>query len=153
MQRGMIVALVVAVGSGIAIGLQSALNNWAGRLMGPTTTGLLVNFVGGVIAGTLLLVLAPRQNVLQWEALKGMTPGIILAAGALGIVIITGLAYALPHVGIAAGLSAVIMGQMVVATVVDGLGCAGAEPIPLSGARIAGLMLLVLATFLLLPRG
>ena len=153
MQRGMIVALVVAVGSGIAIGLQSALNNWAGRLMGPTTTGLLVNFVGGVIAGTLLLVLAPRQNVLQWEALKGMAPGIILAAGALGIVIITGIAYALPRAGIAAGLSAVILGQMVVAAVVDGLGWGGAEPIPLSGARIAGLMLLVLATFLLLPRG
>jgi len=46
-QKGVIVALVVAAGSGIAIGLQSTLNNWAGRLVGPTSTGLLVNFVGG----------------------------------------------------------------------------------------------------------
>ena len=151
MQKGMIVALVVAVGSGIAIGLQSTLNNWAGRLVGPTSTGLLVNFGGGVVAGVLLL-LASGQGVVQRGALQGTTPLIILTSGVLGIAIITGLAYSLPRVGIAAGLSAIILGQMVVAVVVDSLGWGGGEPIPLGTARIAGLALLLLGIWFLLPR-
>ena len=106
MPREMIVALVVAAGSGIAIGLQSTLNNWAGRLIGSTATGLLVNFVGGAVAGVLLL-LASGRGVVQREALQGTTPLIILASGVLGIAIITGLAYSLPRIGVAAGLSAI----------------------------------------------
>ncbi len=152
MQKAMIVALVVAVGSGIAIGLQSTLNSWIGRLLGSTSTGLLVNFAGGVIAGALLLFLAPRQDVVQWGALRGTTPLIILAAGVLGTAIITGLAYSLPRIGIAAGLSAIILRQMVVAVAADSLGWGGGEPIPLGAARIAGLALLLLGTWFLLPR-
>jgi len=47
MQEKVTLALVVAAGSGIAIGVQATLNNWAGRLVGPTGTALLVNFIGG----------------------------------------------------------------------------------------------------------
>ena len=151
MQKGLIVAFVAAVGSGIAIGLQSTLNNWAGRLVGPTSTGLLVNFVGGVVAGVLLL-LASGQGVVHQGALQGTTPLIILTSGVLGIAIITGLAYSLPRIGIAAGLSAIILGQMVVAVAVDSLGWGGGEPIPLGAARVAGLALLLLGTWFLLPR-
>jgi len=151
-QKTMIVALVVAVGSGTAIGIQSTLINWAGRLVGSTSTGLLVNFAGGAVAGVILLFLAPRQGVVQWGALRGTTPLSILAAGVLGIAIITGLAYSLPRIGIAAGLSAIILGQMVVAVAVDSLGWGGGEAIPLGAARIVGLVLLLLGTWFLLPR-
>ena len=39
MQRAMIVALVGAVGTGLAIGTQATLNTWLGRLVGPIRTG------------------------------------------------------------------------------------------------------------------
>ena len=152
MQEKMIVALVVAAGSGIAIGLQATLNNWAGRLVGPTGTGLLVNFVGGLIAGVFLLLLLPGHDVLKRGALNGVAPFILLASGTIGIAIITGIAYSLPRIGIAAGLSAIILGQMLIAVVVDSLGWGGAGPIPLSVARIAGLVLLLFGTWLLLYR-
>ena len=151
MPKEMIVALAVAAGSGIAFGLQSTLNNWAGRLVGSTSTGLLVNFAGGAVAGVILLWTS-RQGVVQRGALQGATPLIILASGVLGIAIITGLAYSLPRVGIAVGLSAIILGQMVVAVAVDSLGWGGGETIPLSAARIVGLVLLLLGTWFLLPR-
>ena len=77
---------------------------------------------------------------------------LIGVAGAIGIGIVMGIAFALPRIGVAAGLAAVILGQLLVATVVDSLGWGGVAPIPLSLSRIAGLVLLLLATFLLLQR-
>ena len=71
----------------------------------------------------------------------------------MGIVIITGIAYALPRIGVAAGLSTIIASQMVVAVLVDTFGLAGGQPIPLDWARIGGLGLLALGTWLILPKG
>ena len=76
----------------------------------------------------------------------------VFAAGVLGIGVITGIAYALPKTGIAAGLAAVIAGQMLVGVIVDSLGLGGAEPIPLNFTRIAGLVLLALGTWAILPK-
>jgi transporter family-2 protein len=71
----------------------------------------------------------------------------------LGIAIISGAAYALPRVGVAAGLAAIIIGQMVVAIIVDTLGLVGGQPIPLSWIRLGGLALLALGTWVILPKG
>jgi len=79
--------------------------------------------------------------------------GIIVVSGLLGIGIIAGIAYALPKIGIAAGLSTIIAGQMAVAVLVDTFGLAGGQPIPLNWARIGGLGLLALGTWAILPKG
>jgi transporter family-2 protein len=145
-------ALIVGVVSGMAIGSQGTLNSWAGKLVGPISTGLLVNLVGGVTAAALFPLFMLGQNTLQREALKEAAP-FVFVSGALGVAIIAGIAYSLPRIGIAAGLSAIILGQMMVAVTVDSLGLGTAELIPLSSARIAGLALLLFGTWLLLPRG
>ncbi len=51
MQRSMLTALLVAILSGAAIGVQSSLNTAAGKLAGATLTGLLVNAAGGLSQG------------------------------------------------------------------------------------------------------
>ena len=152
MPKGIIIALVIAVGSGIAIGMQGTLNNWAGKLLGAISTGLLVNLVGGMAASIILPLLFFRQNHIHWDTIRSVTP-MILVSGLLGIVIITGIAYSLPRVGIAAGLSAIIFGQMAVALVVDSIGWGGDKPIPFSIVRGAGLAFLLTGTLLLLWRG
>ncbi len=77
---------------------------------------------------------------------------VIVISGLLGIGIITGVAYALPKIGVAAGLSAIIAGQMVVALIVDTFGLTGAKPIPISISRMIGILLLAVATWALLPK-
>jgi transporter family-2 protein len=77
---------------------------------------------------------------------------VVIAAGALGLVIIAGAAYALPRVGIAAGLATIIFGQMIVALFVDTFGWGGAPPLPLQLERIAGVAMLLVGTWLVLPR-
>jgi len=145
-------ALVVALLSGLGIGAQAALNNTIGKITGATLTGLLVNFLGGAAAGLFLAVVYLRQGSTAFSSIQASTLGIIVMSGLLGIGIITGVAYALPKIGVAAGLSAIIAAQMVVALVVDTLGLMGGRPIPLSWYRIVGIGLLALGTWAMLPK-
>jgi len=152
MQRAMIVALVGAVGTGLAIGTQASLNTWLGRLVGPIRTGLLVNLAGGVLAALLLLTLAATGQLSLTGSLRSSPVLILVTSGALGLVIIGGIAYSLPRTGIAAGVAAIFFGQMLVAVLVDSLGWGGADPIPLRIGRLIGLGLLFAGTWLVLPR-
>jgi transporter family-2 protein len=150
MQKEIIVPLVIALVSGIAIGIQGTLNNWAGKLVGPIQTGLYVNFFGGVIAVIISFIFFKHFSG-QWNRMSGNALLILIISGGLGICIITGIAFALPRIGIAAGLSSIIFGQMMVAVIVDTLGWGGMEPIPIKLSRLLGLILLFVGIVLLLP--
>lgn len=152
MQKFITPALLIALISGLAIGSQSSLNSIAGKNTGATLTGLLVNFLGGIAAGLLLTVVYFRQGKAVFSSIQGSTMVIIVISGLLGIGIITGIAYALPRIGVAAGLAAIIFGQMVVALVVDTLGLTGGQPIPLNWSRIGGIALLALGTWAILTK-
>jgi uncharacterized membrane protein YdcZ (DUF606 family) len=70
----------------------------------------------------------------------------------LGIFIVSGVAFSLQRTGVAAGVAALFMGQMIVGMIVDTLGRAGGEAIPLDARRIARLIVMAVALVLLLPR-
>ena len=152
MQKSLLTALIVAIVSGLAIGIQSSLNTATGKITSATLTGLLVNFAGGVASGLFLLVIYIREGKMSFSALNAPTIGLIIVSGLLGIGIIAGIAYALSKIGVTAGLSTIIAGQMTVAVVVDTFGLTGGEPIPLNWSRISGLILLALGTWAILPK-
>src|SRR5574341_233868 len=148
MQKSHTISLIVALACGLGVGTQASLNNAAGRLAEPIMTGLLVNFLGGAASAVILAAIYLRQGAGILSAIRGSTLNILVIAGLLGIAIITGAAFALPRVGVAAGLAAIIVGQMVVAVIVDTLGLVGGQPIPLSWVRVGGLALLALSTWM-----
>jgi transporter family-2 protein len=152
MQKFQIISLIVAIACGLGVGTQASLNNAASRLAGPILTGLLVNFLGGVASGVVLAGIYLRQGVGFLSAIRGSTLNILILAGLLGIAIIRG-GLRIAKIGVAAGLAAVIVGQMVVAIIVDTLALVGGQPIPLSWVRIGGLALLGLGTWMILPKG
>jgi len=152
MKESVLSALFVAMASGVAIGFQSTLTNWAGRLIGPVRSGLLINFAGGAIAALIVLAAGFLTVARPMQGLTRSASMVVIAAGALGLVIIAGAAYALPRVGIAAGLATIIFGQMIVALFVDTFGWGGAPPLPLQLERIAGVAMLLVGTWLVLPR-
>jgi bacterial/archaeal transporter family-2 protein len=150
--RTAVISWTVALLSGLAIGLQATLNGVAGRVIGARNTGLLVNASGGLIALLLILVLAVTRQGITWPQVTRPTWMQVGLAGLLGIGIIMGIAFALPRVGVAAGLAFVLLGQLAFAIVVDTLGWSGGTPIPLTLSRLAGLLLVLIGAWLLLPK-
>jgi transporter family-2 protein len=146
-----IVGAVVALFTGIAIGTQSTITSRVGSIIGDVRTGLLTNFMGGLIAGLLALIVLFREGTGSWRV-PGAVLGFIGLSGLLGIFIITGISFSLQRAGVAAGLATVILGQLALSTLVDTWGVGGAEAIPLSLQRVLGLLVMALGVVLLLPR-
>lgn len=152
MQKLILTSLVIALFSGLAIGLQSSLISAAGKNAGAVLTGLLVNALAGIAAGVIMLVIYISRGELAFSAIQLPTLKATMIAGLLGIGIISGIAYALPRIGVAAGLSLIITGQMIVGVLVDTFGLSGAQPIPLNWGRVGGLVLLALGTWAIVPK-
>lgn len=150
MNNTLLVAVMAALGCGTAIGIQTTITTLIGRSAGPVRAGLLVNIGGGLLALLIVIGLAASGRLGQFQLTS--SGRMALAAGALGVMILSGIAFSFPRTGLAAGMGAVFLGQMAIAVIVDTLGRAGGEPIPLDPRRIVGLAVMAVAVFLLLPR-
>jgi bacterial/archaeal transporter family-2 protein len=147
-----VISWTVALISGLAIGLQVTLNGLSGRVIGARNTGLLVNAAGGLIALLFILVLTLTRQGIPWSQISRMTWMQVSLAGLLAIGISMGLAFAVPRVGVAAGMTSVLLGQLMFAIVVDTFGWGGGTPITLSLSRLIGLLLVLVGAWLFLPK-
>ncbi len=145
--NGWLVALLIALCGGLAVGFQGVLNSLAGRSLGAPLTGLLVNIAGGTLS-LLLLVLFSRALPLQ--AVDARAASTVVLAGGIGIFVVFSIAFALPRVGVAAGIAAVILGQLTLSVLADALGWSGSV-IPIDLRRVLGLALLAGGLVFLLP--
>jgi uncharacterized membrane protein YdcZ (DUF606 family) len=150
LRLSIIVGAVVALLTGLAIASQATLTSRVGGIIGDIRTGILTNAMGGIVAGSLMLIWLIREGPETWKV-PSHALGITAISGILGVLIITGISFSLQRAGVAAGLGGVILGQLVLSTVIDTLGL-GAPPIPLTAVRILGLILTGGGVFFLLPR-
>ena len=151
MKNVIIIGGLGAFATGIAISFQAYLSGRAGSLVGPIKTGLWTNFLGGALAGLIILALQFLGNNAHNSLTKNAL-GLILTSGALGIIIITGIAYSINLAGVTAGVAAVFLGQMVLSVIFDTMGWGSFDPIPLDSRRIIGLIIMGISVALLLPR-
>ncbi len=152
MNTSMTLGLVVALGAGIAIGLQGLFTNITGQMLGPARGGLAIHIAGTIVGAGLVMFLMLTNPNLQAVTI---TPRVILFAflgGTSGMIILMGIAFAFPRIGQVAGQGALIFAQMAVAVFVDTFALAGGDPLPLDWRRILGLVVLALGTYLLLPQ-
>lgn len=147
-----IIALAIALGSGVAIGFQGLFTNLTGQVISPIRASFWIHvsgsLVGLIVMGVLVLRDKPFLPTVENPAALWLY---VLCAGVAGILIVTGVAFSFRHIGQTAGQVAILAGQMGIAITVDVLGVAG-QPIPLDWRRIAGLVLLAVASYLVLPQ-
>lgn len=148
MQEMTLTGVAVAVGSGLAIGIQATLFTLVGRSIGPVRASLILNVTGGIVAGIILLAVLGIGGNKHWHISRS-TLVIAVIAVTLGLFIITGATLAFQRTGVAAGIAAMFLGQMLIGVVVDALGLAGAEAIPLDPRRLLGLAIMAVAIVLL----
>jgi bacterial/archaeal transporter family-2 protein len=146
-----LMGILAALATGIAIGVQSTLSSRIGGVIGNFKTGVLMNAIGGLIAILIFITLLVVKGKGFWQ-----TPGTVLVmliiAGALGILIVTGVAFSMQKAGVAVGLATLIFGEMVLSVIVDAKGWAGAPAIPITWPRILGLLVIAAGIYLLLPK-
>lgn len=147
--------VLVAMGAGIAIGLQGLLTSLTGQEAGhPLRAGVAIHFTGLIVGIVMLLAMnffAP-PDAKPFE----FTPRFVLfafLAGTAGMCILIGISTAFPLIGLSAGQAAAIFAQMLVGVIVDMYGLAGGEPIPLDWRRVLGLLILAVGMYLILPQG
>ncbi|HEX9389340.1 MAG TPA: DMT family transporter [Anaerolineales bacterium] len=140
--------IAVALGSGLAIGIQATLFTLIGRAIGPVRASLVLNVTGGIVAGIIVLAILGVGGNKNWNISRSTLVSAVIAV-TMGIFIVAGVALAFQRTGIAVGVATVFLGQMLIGIIVDALGLAGAEAIPLDPRRILGLVVMAVAILLL----
>jgi transporter family-2 protein len=151
MKNVILLGTITAILTGVLIATQATFSSRGGHIIGPIRTGVLTNLGSGLFALIFILVTIVWRTT-EWRNLPQATTGMLLFSGGLGILIVIGVSFSLRYTGVTAGTAALILGQLLVSTIVDATGLSGQDPIPVNWQRIAGLLVMGLAVFLLVPR-
>ena len=144
---GNILALSLALISGVLMAVQGSLNTALSKVVGLLETTFIVHVTGTIILMILLFVIPMGKGNLYafseapWYAYLG---------GAVGVGIIYLVAASIPEVGVANATTAIIIGQVLTAIIIDHFGIFGLDKVACSWNQIIGLILLVIGAKLLL---
>lgn len=144
-----VLALLIAALSGVTMALQGSLNAALGKIIGLLETTFVVNLVGLVVVSTLLF--AFRLGDGDWHRYAD-APWYFYLGGILGVLITYGVVRSIPSLGVAVATTAIIVGQVLTAAMVDHLGLFGLEKVPFSWHRVAGTALMASGAWLLLKK-
>ena len=150
MQRGMNFGAIIAVISGGIFGVVTTLEGTVARAVGAINASLLEHLFASFIAIPVIIFLFLRGR-LTWDNTHNILP-VSALMGVLVLIAVAGIAYAMPRVGVTAGNMTMVFGQIAVAVLIDTLGVAGYDKVPLTIPRIAGLALMIVGVYLVLPR-
>lgn len=144
-----VLALLIAALAGVTMALQGSLNTALGKVIGLLEATFVVHLVGLMLAGLLVFVL--RLGTGDWHRYDDV-PWYFYLGGVLGVMIIYGVVKSIASVGVAAATTAIIVGQLLTAALVDHLGLFGLERIPFSWYRVAGTVLMAGGAWMLLKK-
>jgi transporter family-2 protein len=143
MDRGLAVALTAACGGLIA--MQAPINSRLGRAVG-TWQSALISFAVGTLLLALIVAVASGGFARIAEARR--VPWHYLTGGILGAAYVTTVLVSVRTLGAGGVTAATIAGQLTMAVAIDQLGILGVAKHPITTARVAGIVLLGLGTYL-----
>ena len=137
------VIILIGLTGGIAVGLQSPLASMISQRLGFLESIFIVH-IGGAVFSLLPLLFLGGGRLGQWRNV----PWYALAAGFFGLVVIAAVSFTIPRVGVAAAITTVVAGQILMSAVLDQFGWLGATVRPLDAPRILGLAVVMLGVWL-----
>lgn len=135
----LLIPLIIAAFSGLAMTFQGAINAALKEKIGVAPMSLMVHLIGLVVslAAVLALTGMPKVHELRSAPLYSYLGGI------LNVAIIGGVAYSIAKTGATTGISAILFGQLTTAVILDHFGIFTLEKIPFSWIRIVGVILML----------
>jgi len=138
-----LMAVLVSLVAGATVSLQSPMASLLSQRLGMFSSVFIIH-IGGAIVALVPLVLSGGQQIREWRGV----PWYALAAGALGLIVVGGVSFTIPRIGAAATATLMVVGQLLIAAVVDHFGLLGTVQRPIDVARVAGFLLLVAGAWL-----
>jgi bacterial/archaeal transporter family-2 protein len=143
-------ATLVALAAGLAGAIQATVLGILGRRAGISAAAAAGALTGAAILAGIAVVAG--RGPLGLGAAFRQAPWLWAGAGVLGAGIVTALTFAPPRIGILGTFALIIAGNLAAAVLIDSLGLFGAERVPLTLARVGGLVLLAGGATLVLRR-
>jgi bacterial/archaeal transporter family-2 protein len=137
----------VAVGGLIAV--QSVLNAALGKRSGDLGSVFIVALVSIVVVVPLLLLFPGAANL---RGLPGPSQWYLYIGGAIGLLIVGAPIILIPRIGATATLTALVVGQLTLAVIIDHFGLLGVPRSELSATRILGVAILAVGTLLIVRK-
>jgi len=131
--------------AGVLITIQSVLNSSLGARAGVFGSLLMLTIVSLMVL-TVLIIIFPTTAHLR--ELPGLSNWYLYLGGALGIIIVAVPIFLVPKVGAAVTLTAIVVGQLTLAVIVDHYGVLSVPKINISFLRIVGIALVALGAYL-----
>jgi transporter family-2 protein len=147
--RLLAVALVAL--AGVLVGMQAPVNARLGRSIGSVQAATF-SFLVGTVALALIASLFYGGLGSFGDVGRGGVPWWALVGGLLGAVYVTVALLTVRTLGVSGLTATVISGQLAAAIVIDRFGLLGIAKQPINAGRIAGLVLLVAGTVLVVRR-
>lgn len=139
--------LLLALVSGVLMAIQGSLNTALAKVVGLWEATFVVH-----VTGTLLLIIVLFALKMGKGGLGTLVqaPWYAYLGGVVGVFIIYLVAASIPRVGVANATTAIIVGQVLTAVIIDQLGAFGLTKTPCSWNQAVGLVFLAVGAKLLL---
>jgi len=137
-----ILIILIGLAGGVAVGLQSPMSSMITQRLGIFESVFIVHIGGAIIA--LLPLVIYGSKLAHWRSVPWYT----LGAGFFGLIVIAAVSYIIPRVGVAASITTVVAGQLLVGTILDHYGWLGAAARPLDMTRLIGLGIVLVGVWL-----
>ena len=135
--------ILIGLAGGVAVGLQSPMASMLTQRLGIFESVFIVH-VGGAIIALIPLLIYGGGKLSQWRSVPWYT----LGAGIFGLVVIAAISYMIPRVGVAASITTVVAGQLLVGMILDHFGLLGAAVKPLDITRVIGIAVVLFGVWL-----
>lgn len=143
-----LLALAAAAVSGALMAVQGTFNSALSKAVGLLEASFVVHVVGTIVGAVLLLVGLGKGSLRNISD----APWYSYLGGLLGVAIVLLVALAIGRVGVASATTAIIVGQVTTAVIIDLLGWFGTERVPFSSLKFIGIVLMAGGAWLLLYR-
>ena len=126
---------LVATISGIAMAIQGSINSSLSQKSSLLSATLVVHIIGTIVA--LIAVLAERSPLLKhpWSSI----PWYFYLGGVLSVIIVGLVAVSIPKIGVCNATTAIIIGQVSMAVIIDHFGWLGVSRLPWSPWQFVGI--------------
>ncbi|HSB00273.1 MAG TPA: DMT family transporter [Anaerolineae bacterium] len=141
--ESILLIILIGLAGGVAVGLQSPMASMITQRLGVFESVFIVH-IGGALIALLPLLFYGGGKLAQWRSV----PWYVLGAGVFGLIVISAISYMIPRVGVAASITTVVAGQLLVGTILDHFGLLGAMGRSLDATRALGLAVVLVGVWL-----